>query len=99
MLNLFKLEVILSMMLIFGLGMNVLEMKIDIINEKIVIFCDNVLLILIILMNIFVILIVCGIIGFCLYCKWRRIFYNIINFDMVKNEYNGNRFCLKEFLF
>lgn len=97
-LNLPELEVTPSTTSTFGSGMNVPEMKTDIINEKTVTSRDNVLLILIISMNTLVILTVCGIIGLCLYCKRRRIFHNIINSDMVKNEYNGNRLRSKELL-
>lgn len=87
------------MMLIFSMERNMLKWEIDIKNEGILIFCNDFLLILIILLNIFFILIVCGIIGFCLYCKWKRLFYNLIYFDKEGNEYNGSRFYLKEFFF
>lgn len=90
-LNLPKLEVTPSTTSTFGSGRYVPKLKTDIKNEETVISRDDFLLILIISLNTFVILTVCGIISLCLYCKRKRIFHNITYFDKEGNEYNGNR--------
>lgn len=70
----------------------------DIKNEGILTSRNDFLLILIISLNTFFILTVCGIIGLCLYCKRKRLFHNLIHFDKEGNEYNGSRPHSKELL-
>lgn len=82
----------------FGTGSNMPKWETDIKNEETITSRDDVLLILIISLNSFLILTVCGFIGLCLYCKRKRIFHNLIHFDKEGSEYNGNRPHSKELL-
>lgn len=82
----------------FNTKRNMPKWETDIKNEGILTSRNDFLLILIISLNTFFILTVCGIIGLCLYCKQKRLFHNLIHFDKEGNEYNGNRSHSKELL-
>lgn len=57
-------------------------------NEEIVANRNSYLLIIIVSLNVFLILTVCGMLGACLYCKRRRIFHFLFQADVVENIYD-----------
>lgn len=60
-------------------------------NEETVAYRNSYLLIIIVSLNIFIILTVCGMLGACLYCKRKRIFHFLFQADVVENIYDKNR--------
>lgn len=60
-------------------------------NEEIVANRNSYLLIIIVSLNVFLILTVCGMLGACLYCKRKRIFHFLFQADVVENIYDKNR--------
>lgn len=60
-------------------------------NGETVAYRNSYLLIIIVSLNIFIILTVCGMLGACLYCKRKRIFHFLFQADVVENIYDKNR--------
>lgn len=60
-------------------------------NKETVAYRNSYLLIIIVSLNIFLILTVCGMLGACLYSKRKRIFHFLFQADVVENIYDENR--------